>query len=475
MQELDDSALLGEYAEHRSEQAFATLVTRHVDKVYSAALRHTRNPGHAEEITQAVFVILARKAPGLPRGTVLSGWLYQTARLASVTFQRSEIRRARREEEAHMQSRLHQSADDPAWKQLAPLLDDAMAALGARDRDAVVLRFFDGKSLREVSTAMSASEDATKKRVQRAVEKLRRFFTRRGVTLSAAVIAGVLSTSSAHAAPAHLAGSVSAGALGMSAAGASTLTLVKGVLKLMAWMKAKTALAVGAVALLAAGTTTVAVKVLGAPSLPLIQSTRAIPEWGDVIDPDGDCRFDLADGRLTIVVPGTDHVVMPERGKMNAPRVLRMVTGDFEAQVKVSLEFPTGAASVAPGRNPYQDAGLLLWVDDKTHLKLAGCQQSNGRQTVRALNYEWRVDGKYFGKPVTAPGNQQARTGYLRLQRRGDTIVGGVSPDGVLWFDLPPASLKLPRTVRIGVEAQHNTSTALTATFEELTVAAAQK
>jgi RNA polymerase sigma factor (sigma-70 family) len=97
MQELDDIALLREYLEHASEEAFATLVTRHVNKVYSVALRHTRNPHQAEEITQAVFVLLAKKARHLGKGVVLSGWLYQTARLTAVTFIRSEIRRARRD------------------------------------------------------------------------------------------------------------------------------------------------------------------------------------------------------------------------------------------------------------------------------------------------------------------------------------------------------------------------------------------
>src|SRR5689334_18466116 len=102
MQELDDNALLREYLDQNSEAAFAALVTRHVNKVYSVALRHTRSPDLAGEITQAVFVILAKKSRTLGNGVVLSGWLYQTARLTAVAFIRGEIRRARREEEAHM-------------------------------------------------------------------------------------------------------------------------------------------------------------------------------------------------------------------------------------------------------------------------------------------------------------------------------------------------------------------------------------
>src|SRR5580698_3550240 len=109
MQERDDNALLAEYVEHDSQEAFAAMVTRHVNKVYSVALRHTRNPHTAEEITQAVFVILARKSRHLARRVILSGWLYQTTRLTAVTLIRGEIRRARREQEAYMQTALNEN------------------------------------------------------------------------------------------------------------------------------------------------------------------------------------------------------------------------------------------------------------------------------------------------------------------------------------------------------------------------------
>ena len=260
MQELDDNGLLREYAENNSEEAFATLVARHINKVYSAALRHTQNPSEAEEITQAVFVILAKKARRLGKKVVISGWLYQTARLASVTYLRSEIRRARREQEAHiMQSILNEP--DETWTQIAPLLDAAMAKLNETDRHAVVLRFFDGKSIKEVGTALGTTEDTAKKRVSRALEKLQKFFVKRGVNSTTAIIAGTISSNSAHAAPAALTKSVTAVAMAKSAAAsASTLTLVHGALKVMAWTKAKTAIAVGAAILLAAGTGTVIVR-----------------------------------------------------------------------------------------------------------------------------------------------------------------------------------------------------------------------
>src|SRR6266404_4202207 len=118
MQELDDIALLRQYTEQNSEEAFAALVTRHVNKVYSVALRHTRNAHHSEEITQAVFVILAKNSRQLRKGVILSGWLHRTARLTAVTFIRSEIRRVCREQEAHMQTILNESQSD-AWPRIA--------------------------------------------------------------------------------------------------------------------------------------------------------------------------------------------------------------------------------------------------------------------------------------------------------------------------------------------------------------------
>jgi RNA polymerase sigma factor (sigma-70 family) len=259
MQELDDTALLREYVERDSEEAFAVLVTRHVNKVYSVALRLTGNPHSAEEITQAVFVILARKSRQLGKRVILSSWLYQTARLTAVTFIRGGIRRARREQEAYMQTALNENESD-AWMQIAPLLDAAMAGLNETDRHAVVLRFFDGKSLREVGAALGANEEAAKKRVSRALEKLRAFFARRGVSSTTAIIAGAISANSVHAAPSALAKAVMAAAAAKGAAASgSTLTLIKGALKIMAWTKAKTAVVVGVAAILVVGTPTIVI------------------------------------------------------------------------------------------------------------------------------------------------------------------------------------------------------------------------
>jgi RNA polymerase sigma factor (sigma-70 family) len=141
MPEMSDMALMQDYDRRGSEAAFATLVQRHVSLVYSVALRHVGTPAQAEEITQAVFIILARKAGGLRPDTILEGWLHETTRLTALRFLRGERRRRFREQEAYMQSTPSEAPDASVWNQLAPMLDEALSCLGQKDRDAVMLRF----------------------------------------------------------------------------------------------------------------------------------------------------------------------------------------------------------------------------------------------------------------------------------------------------------------------------------------------
>ena len=217
---IDDSELLRRYAEQRSEAAFAELVRRHLDLVYSAALRRLNGDAHAAaDVAQQVFTALAQQSASLPRDAVLPGWLYTTTRNMAVDFIRAEQRRRAREREA---STMHELTSNPpsdtAWDQLRPLLDEAMDELSEADREIVVLRFFARRRFADIGVALRLSEDAARMRVERALEKLRAHLARRGVTSTAAALTAALSTQAMVAAPAGLATTIAGAALGSTSA-----------------------------------------------------------------------------------------------------------------------------------------------------------------------------------------------------------------------------------------------------------------
>src|SRR5205814_392737 len=183
--------------------AFTALVNRYLNVVYSAALRQARSPQLAQEVSQSVFIDLARHAAKLKPNTVLTAWLYQVTRNAAIDVVRRESRRQAREQIAFQMNEInHTSAD---WTDIEPLLDEAMQSLEDSDRTAVLLRYFENKSLREVGEALGASEDAAQKRVSRAVESMREFFSKRKVAVSASGLAALVSANAIQAAPGGLA------------------------------------------------------------------------------------------------------------------------------------------------------------------------------------------------------------------------------------------------------------------------------
>lgn len=216
-----DLDLLRKYSREGSEAAFAEVVRRHVDLVFSVALRKVRSQHLAEEVAQSAFLDLARSIHRLKPDTVVSAWLYQVAHRTAVDAVRRETRREAREQIAANMSALDCSTDSvqPDWGQIEPLLDDEMAGLPEADRVAIVLRFFEGKSFSDVGRAIGLSDDAAQKRVSRALEKLRGGLQRRGVTVGAGALLTLISTQAVQAAPVGLASSVVAAVASATLAG----------------------------------------------------------------------------------------------------------------------------------------------------------------------------------------------------------------------------------------------------------------
>jgi RNA polymerase sigma factor (sigma-70 family) len=210
---LTDPQLLRDYTERRSEAAFAELVRRYVDLVHSAALRMVCDAHLAKDVTQGVFIALAQNARQLANRAVLSGWLHRTAQNLAANTVRSEVRRRAREQEAAAMNELLSTESDANWENIAPHLDAGLGELDEADRDALLLRYFERKSAREMAQILGTSEDAAQKRVSRAVERLREFFSKQNVTIGASGLAVLISANAVQSAPIGLAATISAAAV----------------------------------------------------------------------------------------------------------------------------------------------------------------------------------------------------------------------------------------------------------------------
>src|SRR6516225_7805794 len=210
MNQWTDSQLLREYAERRSEAAFGEVVSRHVDLVYSAALRMMGADAHlAQDVTQAAFMALAQSAGKLTNHPVLCGWLHQTTRNIAANTVRSDARRRAREQEAAAMNELLTNEPDVPWDQLAPHLDSVLGELNEGERDVLLLRYFERKSAREMGQILGISDEAAQKRVTRALEHSRQFLARRGVAVGTGALIMALSANAVHAAPVGLAATIS--------------------------------------------------------------------------------------------------------------------------------------------------------------------------------------------------------------------------------------------------------------------------
>jgi RNA polymerase sigma factor (sigma-70 family) len=213
---------LRRFRQEGDEEAFADFVREYIDLVWTTAFRITGDADLARDVAQTVFADLARKTDRLPDTTILAGWLHRAASFAARRAVRDEIRRRSRERQAMELELTHRPATyelDP----LLPFLDEAIAALRKKDRDAVVLRFFGKKSLAEIGAVFGVSEDAAQKRVGRALDRMRLHLRRRGVEASAALLLAALGVAGSQAAPAGIALAVTAGSISAALAGSTTL------------------------------------------------------------------------------------------------------------------------------------------------------------------------------------------------------------------------------------------------------------
>jgi RNA polymerase sigma factor (sigma-70 family) len=225
----NDNELLREYARSASEAAFAELVHRHVNMVYSTALRETDGDAPlAQDLTQLVFVELSRKAASLIRHPALAGWLYTCVRWTAANTRRAEDSRQRRQLEYQTMSQLLSSeSPESTWQQVRPVLDDTLHELGEIDRAAIVLRFFEDLSLQQVGMQLGLNENAARMRVDRALRKLHDRLLKRGITSTSSALAAALVAGAIVSAPSGLAASIATSAIGPATAPSTTATCMQ--------------------------------------------------------------------------------------------------------------------------------------------------------------------------------------------------------------------------------------------------------
>jgi RNA polymerase sigma factor (sigma-70 family) len=266
------------YARTGSADAFKALVDRHGTAVYAQCVRQLRNSHLAEDVTQAVFMVLARKARSLPENLVLAAWLFKVTRYACANARRSELRRARHEQEAAMMRSLEQDRSaEVGVSELEIVLDDALARLGRTDRNAIVLKYYSGLSAPGVAEQLGVSADAAKRRLSRALQKLRDMLTQSGLKMTPAAVLDRLELVSTTALPEGLASKVLLSAMNPAGASSTGVAVARGVIHMMRWMRIKLISAAAMVVAVAGvgGQAVVSALTQQSPGAPTVAGTTA--------------------------------------------------------------------------------------------------------------------------------------------------------------------------------------------------------
>ena len=462
---MDDRSLLREYVERGSHQAFSGLLQRYLPIVYAAARRQVGSDALAEDVTQAVFIILARKAAQIRMESSISGWLLNTTYYAARDAIKIERRRRHHEKRAAQMARNRQThvASAPS-ESLLSVLDAALVWLGQKDRDAVAWHYVEDRSIREIADVLGVSEDAAGKRVRRAMEKLRRFFAAHGVATTSTAITAALAAGSGIAVPASLGGSVAAAALaGTTAETLAAAGIAKGAILMMVMAKLKAA-AIAAIIVLLAGFGAVAIHEIAAapPATAPVAPTRrqtisaAAPDsglpsvpidcfQGVVLDPDG---RPIADAPLRLRTTLYDQTIP-------AP--------DATAKTSVNGRFSFDPLASIPDRRGYRTVVIdhpryalgwrqPLWSKDEAPIEL---EIRLGRPTTVAGTIGDRAGVPVAGATVEA-SLQSADFNYLNS---GDakSLLTTTDANGRFEFSRIPEGTRLHLYVKHRLFAQYTT------------------
>jgi RNA polymerase sigma factor (sigma-70 family) len=503
---MTDGQLLERFVTQHDEAAFAALVRRHGPMVLGVCRRVLHDSHDAEDAFQATFLVLVRKAGSIRQRELVGNWLYGTAYRAALETKAANASGRARERPMREIPEREAPADNQVWQNLRPLLDQELSKLPEKYRVPVILCDLEGRKRKEVARQLGIPEGTLSSRLATARKMLAKRLGRHGLPLSAGAVAVALSRDVALAAvPAPLVDSTIKAATALVTGHAATglisakvAALTEGVLRGMLMSKLKVAtvvllaftfLTTGLGGLTwsmqagegnrahpthrpAPGNVSVAERSPPGPepgrtSYGLPRTVGPAPTWGTAIDPDGDCKIRVEKERLAIVLPDSDHALCVERGRMNAPRVLCDVEGDFIAQARVDGPGPDGAEGGVKDYRPFHGAGLLLWVDENNYVRLERARLVyEGRNLVYA-NFELSQDGELARTGDAGEMPLPDGAIFLRLERHDGAVLAATSPDGVRWTSFDPLDVKPAPQVRVGIVAEQNISEGPTPEFSD--------